>query len=120
MILASLERFCLDHDLRAERGEDVHVEALRAPSAAAGEHRVEIGGVQTVFWSDDPLGDAVLSGALGAVADDWRPSSRPGPTLPAANRPQENDPHRIFMQTPPRFDASRAGPGRPGSSVSHG
>lgn len=75
MMLTSLERFCLDRDLRTERGEEVHVEALRALSAAAGEHRVEIGGVQTVFWSGDPLGDAFLSGASG-------PSPTTGARLP--------------------------------------
>lgn len=77
MILTSLARFCLENQIRKDREDELYIEALRALSAATGEHRVDIGGLQILFWSDDPDGDAFLSGALGAVADHWYYRSSP-------------------------------------------
>jgi CRISPR-associated protein Csd1 len=71
MILTSLARFCLEHRISKTRDDDFqYVEALKALSAATGNHRLDIGGLQIVFWSDTPQGDAFLSLALRAVSDD--------------------------------------------------
>ncbi len=77
MILTSLARFCLEHDIQGERDDELYVEALRVLGASIGEHRVDVGGLQILFWSDHPEGDAFLGGALGAVADHWRHHSSP-------------------------------------------
>ena len=78
MILTSLARFCLDHQLEGERDNELYMEALRVLSAATGEHRVDIGGLQILYWSDSPEGDWFLSGALGAVGDYWYYRTSPG------------------------------------------
>ena len=71
MLLTSLARFCLEHHIQGESGDDRYREAMRALAAATGEHRVDVGGLQILFWSDSREGDVFLSGALGAVADCW-------------------------------------------------
>ena len=71
MILTSLARFCVEHSISKARDDDFQsVEALRALIAATGNHRLAIGGLQIVFWSDTPQGDAFLGSALRAVSDD--------------------------------------------------
>jgi CRISPR-associated protein Csd1 len=77
MLLTSLARFCVENHVQKEPDEALYIEALRALSAGAGEHRADIGGLQILFWSDNPEGDAFLSGALGAVADYWYYRSSP-------------------------------------------
>jgi hypothetical protein len=81
MLLTSLTRFCLEHRIQGERDDDLYREAMRVLGAATGEHRVDIGDLQILFWSDSREGDAFLSGALGAVADCW--SYRNSPTVRA-------------------------------------
>jgi CRISPR-associated protein Csd1 len=77
MLLTSLARFCLEHHIQDGSGDDRYREAMRALAAATGEHRVDIGGLEILFWSDSREGDVFLSGALGAVADCWRYRNSP-------------------------------------------
>ena len=92
MLLTSLARFCLEQGIQGERDDDLYLEAMRVLAAATGEHRVDIGGVQILFWSDSREGDVFLSGALGAVADCW--SYRNSPAVRAwLDRLDAGDPH---------------------------